>query len=294
MDIEKRRPRKRKITDYFDSLEQSLFSKRELTRIFTKSKEDWRASSLKIEEFISILKKIKLKEITLTSPNYKKKSFKRYTWADRSSVYKLANSLIKNSFFSHSSAMYLNGLKEDPPTTIYVNHEQSKKPKPKSSLEQERIDTAFKRKPRVSKYIFNYKAFEIFLLNGKNTNRLGVEEKTLPTGEVVFVTNLERTLIDIAVRPIYSGDTREILTAYRKAKNKISIDTLTNMLKEIDYVYPYHQSIGFFLQRAGFEESSLKSFRMNIEYKFHLDYNISQPKFSKEWQIYYPSLLDEK
>ncbi len=292
MDIEKRRPRKREITDYFDSLDQSLFSKRELTRIFTRFREDWRASTLKIEEFISILKKIKLKEITLTSPNYDT-SFKRYTWADKSSVYKLANSLKKNSFFSHSSAMYLNGLKEDPPTTIYVNHEQSKKSKPKFSLEQERIDTAFKRKPRVSKYIFNYKDFEIFLLNGKNTNRLGVEEKKLATEEIVLVTNLERTLIDIAVRPVYSGDTQEILNAYRKAKNKISIEILTNMLKKIDYVYPYHQSIGFYLQKAGFEESRLKTLRTNIKYKFYLDYNMSQPKFSEEWKIYYPSRLDD-
>ena len=76
------------------------------------------------------------------------------------------------------------------------------------------------------------KISKICLLNGKNTKKLGVEEKKLTTKEVVLVTNLERTLIDIAVRPVYSGDTLEILNAYRKAKNKISIDTLAGMLKK--------------------------------------------------------------
>ena len=98
MDIEKRRPREKEITDYFDSLEQSLFYKRDLTRIFTRFREDWRASSLTIKEFISILKKIKLKEITLISPNYDT-SFKHYTWADRFSVYKTSQFAKKEFLF---------------------------------------------------------------------------------------------------------------------------------------------------------------------------------------------------
>ena len=38
----------------------------------------------------------------------------------------------------------------------------------------------------------------------------------------VRVTDLERTLIDIAVRPEYAGGVYEVLNVYRLAKGKVS------------------------------------------------------------------------
>lgn len=131
---------------------------------------------MKIDEFIDLLKQLKLKEISLTSPDYET-LFTRFIWGNQCSVCLLALSLKKNSYFSHRSTMYFNNHIDDPPETIYVNYEQSKKPKPESSLEQERIDTAFKRKSRASKYIFPYEGWKICMLNGKNTSNLGVEKK---------------------------------------------------------------------------------------------------------------------
>lgn len=187
--------------------------------------------------------------------------------------------------------MYFNGLIEHSPETIYVNCEQSKKVPTKSSLAQKRIDAAFKRKPRSSNYIFTYEDNKIYLLNGKNTNNLGVEEKEISNKEKISVTNLERTLIDITVRPVYSGSVKEILNAYRKSKNKVSIANLAKILKRIDYVYPYHQSIGYYLQRAEYDDLCLNLFKENIKYKFFLDYNMTKPNFSKEWKVFYPNNL---
>jgi len=56
------------------------------------------------------------------------------------------------------------------------------------------------------------------MIAGKNTNRLGVEEIAGPASETIPVTNLERTLIDIVVRPAYAGGTSQLLKAYRTAK----------------------------------------------------------------------------
>src|SRR5882672_4945604 len=45
----------------------------------------------------------------------------------------------------------------------------------------------------------------IVLLSGKHTGRLGVTKTLGPQGEQLELTDLERTLIDIAVRPTYAG-----------------------------------------------------------------------------------------
>jgi len=108
--------------------------------------------------------------------------------------------------------------------------------------------------------------------------------------EKLMVTDVERTLIDIVVRPSYSGGIKEVLEAYRKAVGKVSINKLSAMLQKLNYTYPYHQAIGFYLQRAGvYRESQislLKKFK--FEYNFYIANQIKEPEYSKEWRLYYP------
>ena len=194
---------------------------------------------------------------------------------------------------SHHSAMYLNNLTEVPSRTIYVNSEQSPKFRGETSLEQRSIDLAFKsKKTRTSKYIFTHKDWKICCLSGSNTNNLGVVGIEESNSGTLQVTNIERTLIDITVRPFYSGGTGGVQKAYIKAKGKISTDLLISILRKINHVYPYHQAIGFYMQRAGFENSALNSLKkMGLEYDFYLDYGMGQTDYSKEWRVYFPRNL---
>jgi predicted transcriptional regulator of viral defense system len=188
--------------------------------------------------------------------------------------------------------MHFHGLTDKASKIIYVNSEQSQKFDREADLEQESIDRAFKGKVRVTKYIFVYKKWEICCLNGINTNNLGVEEIEIDKEGKLSVTNMERTLIDITVRPIYSGGCGEVLEAYKRAKGKISVERLVAMLKKIRYIYPYHQAIGFYMQLAGFSDSSLKQLRkFGLKYDFYLDYDMKKTKYSKEWRIHYPKNL---
>jgi hypothetical protein len=83
---------------------------------------------------------------------------------------------------------------------IYVNKEQS--PKDSSGdLTQAGIDRAFSTKQRTSGFQLHHGRTTITLLNGKHSGRLGVVTMQGPNGEPLEVTDLERTLIDIVVRP---------------------------------------------------------------------------------------------
>jgi hypothetical protein len=110
-----------------------------------------------------------------------------------------------------------------------------------------------------------------------------------PAGEELDVTNLERTLVDLTVRPDYAGGVYQVLHAFRSAKQQMSVNALLAILKGLDYVYPYHQAIGFYMQRAGYEEARwgrLKS--LNREFDFYLAHDIRDKVYDPEWRLFYP------
>jgi hypothetical protein len=78
---------------------------------------------------------------------------------------------------------------------------------------------------------------QIVLLSGKSSNRLGVVKIAGPQSEPLELTNVDRTLIDIAVRPTYAGGAKSVAKAYRNAFSQTSVSRLAKMLGELGYVY---------------------------------------------------------
>ena len=136
--------------------------------------------------------------------------------------------------------------------------------------------------------MFTYGDSQVVLLHGKNTGRL--EVSTIEYGEEQLpVTKLERTLIDITVRPAYGGGVYQVLQAYRNAKDRISIATLMATLAKLDYTYPYHQAIGFYMQKAGYTSKSLDRLKtLGIQFNFYLAHDIRDSLFDPEWRLFYP------
>jgi hypothetical protein len=194
----------------------------------------------------------------------------------------------KDAFFSHASAMWIHGLSEDH-RNLFVNKEQSEKNTSSTPLSQEAIHRAFRNKQRRSKLFYKYEGNTITVLSGKHTGRNGVISATAPSGHKVDVTSLERTLIDITVRPGYAGDVPAVLAAFRFAKNRISVSKLTALLRRLSYIYPYYQSIGFYLKRAGYPASDqLLAKHGPIEFKFYLSHNLTDPDFDPDWGVFFP------
>lgn len=277
------------IARFFLAQPSHVFLASELKRILASHIIDWKISlGVTLKEFVFfLLSEAILREIKLSFPG---KTFTRYI-QEKASVFEIAISLYPKSYLSHYSAVFLHALTEQIPKTVYVNHEQRLSSVSVGELQQSRIDMAFKNAQRVSNYRVSFQDQEIVALNGKNTNNLGVMEMKGPNGEALRVTNIERTLVDIAVRPIYAGGVFEVLNAYRSAAGRLSINKLTAILKQLKHTYPYHQAIGFYLEKAGvYSEAHInllkKAFPMKFD--FYLVHGMKEKEYSRKWHLYYP------
>jgi hypothetical protein len=101
-------------------------------------------------------------------------------------------------------------------------------------------------------------------------------------------------LVDISVRPSYAGGVNTVLDAYRKARDKISVSLLAEMLSNLQYKYPYHQAMGFYLERTGaYSDPEIALFRATkTDYDFYLTHNMKMTTYSEKWRLYYPSDLE--
>jgi hypothetical protein len=279
------------IEDFFRSSPIKAFRKTYLSDVLASHREEWGLpAGLTFSKFLSfLLSECELKEEVLESEHYTAE--RRFVWGTPS-VYAVALSLRNRSYLTHLSAMCLHGLTDQSLGTVYVNYEQSPKPRG-GTLTQEGIDRAFANRQRQSNLTFRREGAEIVVINGKFTGRLEVSSLPGFGGESLDATKLERTLIDIVVRPAYAGGISLVLEAYKRAKDKISVTTLVATLKKLEYVYPYHQAIGFYMERAGYPKSKWsKLLKLGTAFDFYLGNQLPVDKqYDAKWRIFYPRNL---
>ncbi len=267
---------------------RKVFTPAEINQLLTENRLNWGfAATTPIYKLVERLVNHKIiRPVDIGFPENKKLT--RYLYGN-AAVYEIAVSFHAKSYISHFSAMHLLGLTTQVPKTIYTTHELSKKITGEPSLTQDAIDQAFSKSQRRAENIGVYDDYQILLLSGKYSGRAGVTSQAAPNAGFSF-TGLERTLIDAAVRPNYSGGAFMVLDAYRKAlEQDISINKLVALLDNLSFIYPYQQAIGFYLERAGFSGKQLDILRARLsDFDFYLDYQLVNPVYSKEWKLYYP------
>lgn len=279
-----------RIVKFLDGHDQRVFSQKQLYKLLAQHREAWRLpQSLTSTSFLNaLLEHTQMARLEFTFPS---RTDVRYVWGDVP-LLQVVYSLRPKAYFTHYSAVYLHGLTQQVPTSIYLNSEQTPKPRG-SELAQSSIDLAFSRRPRITKNKAVLGDATVYLLNGKHTGRLGVVRARSPEAAGCEVANVERTLIDIAVRPWYAGGVFAILEAYRAAGRLASINSLAAILKQLDYVYPYHQAIGFYLERSGVYDPAMVALlrELPMEYDFYLVPQIKERAYSEKWRLFYPQGL---
>lgn len=212
----------------------------------------------------------------------------RYTWGDVP-LFEIVQSLRPQGYFSHLTALHLHALTEQVPKTIYLNFEQQLKAGG-GTLSQAGIDRAFRGRCRVSSNVTEFRGHTICVLNGANTGQLGVIDFESDAGRGLRVTSIERTLIDIAVRPVYAGGVSMVADAYDEARGRFSVNRLAAYLGQLSFTYPYHQAIGYYLDRSGkYSAGQLDLLRQfPIEFDFYLTYQMKETDYVPEWRLFIP------
>lgn len=259
----------------------------DVAKVLGENRTSWRlAQNTTVGVFIEFLKsRNQLQEHRLEFP-YRPTT--RYVWG-KASIFEIVQSLNRDGFFSHYTAVYLHQLTEQHPKTIYFNVEQPAKGTG-SGLTQESINRAFRGACRKSSNLATLDDRVICTISGKNTDNLGVIDFESEAGRGLRVTNVERTLIDAAVRPVYAGGPHEVAKAYKNAHGRISLARIIAYVRQLEYTYPIHQSIGYYLQRSGaYTQSQLQPLRdLGLAFDFFLDYGMKEPEFVPSWRLFVP------
>jgi hypothetical protein len=276
------------IAEFFEAQPKHVFRQGDLKTIYYEQAQAWRIRGVtSANKFITfLLEKSLLRQVRFQSEHYR--DVARYAWGEPS-PYELALSIGKNPYLSHASAMAIHGLTDQIPKVVYINDEQTPKNLPPPVLSQEGIDRAFAGAQRTSRAIYSAGSLRVIVTAGKHTGRLEVGQLRALDGTTVDATKLERTLIDIAVRPDYAGGPYQVLAAYTTARERVSVNVLVATLKKLAYAYPYHQVVGFYMQRAGYEPGKLQQLkRLGLDFDFYLAYGMRERDFDSDWRLYIP------
>lgn len=278
------------ILAFFDKQVPPVLKVRQIAAALSQERAGWRlAQTTTVNDFIAFLVKSgKLKKYKFDFPH---RPETLYVWGEVPLLEMLLH-LKANSYYSHYTAMRMHGLTEQVPKVVYINHEHLAETRGSSWLSQANIDEAFMRPARVTNNAVDFQDQRITLLNSAFTGELGVIDNIAQRGELggvkVRVTNLERTLIDAAVRPAYCGGVFEVAKAFELAKGTLSVNAMGALLHKLHFTYPYHQVIGFYLQRAGYRVGLLDLMRRSMSFDFYLTHDMGETRYDQTWRLHVP------
>ena len=279
------------IFSFFDQSSSHVFKPNELAAILAAQRGFWRlAQTTNTTEFVKFL--TEYGKLRLLDFKFPARPEKCYVWGEQPLLQVLTH-LKSGVHFSHYTAMRMHGLTEQVPSSIYLTSERVSAVQPAAPLDVAKMVVAFTQPPRVSSNWVDFAGHRIYLLNGAYTDHLGVVTQSVSDGHAGQIdaplTGLERTLIDIAVRPFYSGGVFEVAKAYEIAKEAVSINKLVAILRKLHFAYPYHQAIGYYLERAGYPTSRLDLLQsLPIEYDFYLVHGMGKTSYNERWRLFIP------
>lgn len=288
----------------FEEKGKTVFTYADIIQLKTKYASAMRMSSYSNSRFLeyltdksylhekSLQTSIGAKILWISDLHNKKNDFSRNV--------EIMHTILPKGFVSHYSAMYYHKLTDQIPKTLYWDKEQKSSidaDQERTKLTQEVLDIAFIKTQRTAKLFIDDGALRVYKITGKYTNNAGVKKENIENLKVE-VAGIERTLVDATIRQDLCGGINQVLEAYIRAKDNqnISMNKIIQIIKKMDLIYPYHQVIGFLLEKTGFDVKNFRE-RFECEHDFYLvrgdvNQNKNMLTYNSYWRLYYPTSFE--
>jgi predicted transcriptional regulator of viral defense system len=213
----------------------------------------------------------------------------------------VATAMFPDGYFCNLTSIYFHSLTKQIPNVVYICHETitPKRRRDSDIPSDTRLRNAFIKPHRYTTYVVEFEGHEIVVIDREKGSDHGVVEvrkrgAACPQGS--RVTCLERALIDAVVAPHYNGGIASLCAYFRAAQKRLRIERLLEICRKLDFVYPYAQSIGFFLDRSGLQKQAAEMRRtFPPQRQFFVDHDAkSSWEYDDQWMLFYPKgLVDE-
>lgn len=239
-----------------------------------------------------------IQEHTMEAPNNRKIPIYSSTSLSDINVYELATSVLPDGYFCNLTAVYHHSLTNQVPNVVYWCHEKlaPQKHRDVEKLSDARIRSALVKPHRHTSFIIQHNAQEILVIAGTRGFDHGVEKilnQHSPCPADSRITGLERTLIDAVVSPHYNGGLTSLCDYFRAAQQRLDMDRMLDIYGKMDFVYPYAQSLGFFMEHCGMQNHA-KELRSAYppRQRFYVDHGAKTTwVYNEQWMIFYPKGL---
>ncbi|MCG3677853.1 hypothetical protein L5F07_01150 [Aliarcobacter butzleri] len=261
---------------------KGFFSINDITSILDKLKEENLVSnSLTQNDFYLKLLDDGLVAHTITIRDIEKI---RYTLNKEFNIYDFVYSLEKNGFFSMFTSLNIQGLTNFRDNFIFISKERMKRVNFNSKdITQEAIDKAFTNKPRRTKAYATIYNYNIVILESNNTQEIGIIKY-----KGYKISSINRAFVEIISNIQYSKTPDDVIYEFKNLKDKLDINEIFNIIEKFDFVYPYYQLAGYYLEKIGFLKEELsKFFNKKTDLIFYTIKNKEKYTLDEYWGIQY-------
>nr|WP_172694173.1 hypothetical protein [Aliarcobacter cryaerophilus] len=126
------------------------------------------------------------------------------------------------------------------------------------NITQEAIDKAFSNKPRKTKAYNTIYNYNIVMLESNNTQGVGIINYN-----GYKVSSINRAFVEIISNIQYSKTPYDVIWEFRQLKDKLDINEIFKIIEKFDFIYPYYQLAGYYLEKIGFLKEELSRFFNN-------------------------------
>jgi hypothetical protein len=208
----------------------------------------------------------------------------RYSFNENFNIYEFVYSLESNGFFPMFTSLNIQGLSNFRDKFVFITKERKSRTEFKMrDLTQDAIDKAFRNSPKRTNAHDIIKNHSVVMLETNYTGEFGVINY-----DGYRVSSINRAFVEIISNIHYFKSPDDVINEFGKIKNKININEVFRTIEKFNFVYPYFQLAGYYLEEIGFQKYELeKFFNKKSKLNFYTMKNKASYSFDEYWQVFY-------